>query len=428
MRRFYDEVKLENELHPWNGRLRICPIAKDIGLIGMCTEVFVGTIDHHELSHIYRDLECEQHFVQPMHPKDKPSVPCLTPAGFESWMTKMIIAHPESEYERFAKAVLNMPISNADDSKERFPKELSRRLFPTRSNPTMRLDIDSSLYAGKLGKLTGLRETQQPQQPAGPQSSSNVPPTQPSGSTQQPRYPAPPSSMPPTNQDRSDALSSASSEDAVDESTPTPTNSNPIERQRKPYYAQPGQGKKFEDGDTSARNSRSGSVPHRSNTTSSTTRPYVPKPKEPLDDYGVAPRARGSSLAAPQMPPGARGRHRSQSRSSNPYTRSDTSVKPNPPFVNQGQTMQREDTYEENDLRRYSTQPTEDRRRQSRYDDMSSQASGASRDPGESREFKDARDLRDSRDYGPSSVRHEDDPRRSRTYTDYPPPPPPNYR
>jgi hypothetical protein len=88
-------------------------------------------MSHKNLSYLYRDIECEHFFVQEK-PQERPTVPALTPAGFATWMTHVIRADPEHEYKRFADAVLNMPISNADDPKERFPKELSRRLFPAK--------------------------------------------------------------------------------------------------------------------------------------------------------------------------------------------------------------------------------------------------------------------------------------------------------
>ena len=51
------------------------------------------------------------------------------PVGFERWMTLLVKAYSEEDYKRLRKAVLDMPISNPD-KKERFPKDISRRLFP----------------------------------------------------------------------------------------------------------------------------------------------------------------------------------------------------------------------------------------------------------------------------------------------------------
>ena len=77
---------------------------------------------------MYRDLKCQHHLVQEQN-NQRPDIPGLTPVGFERWMTLLIQAHPEEEYRRLQKAVLDMPISNPD-KRERFPKDISRRLFP----------------------------------------------------------------------------------------------------------------------------------------------------------------------------------------------------------------------------------------------------------------------------------------------------------
>lgn len=79
---------------------------------------------------MYRELDCQHHLVQEDH-GERPAIPGLTPIGFERWVTLLIQAHPDEEYNRLQKAVLTMPISNPEDRKERFPKEISRRLFPT---------------------------------------------------------------------------------------------------------------------------------------------------------------------------------------------------------------------------------------------------------------------------------------------------------
>lgn len=82
------------------------------------------------ISRIYRDIEAEHHLVQdPQNLKERPDIPGLTPRGFEKWYTIMIQANPDREFARLQKTVLDMPINNPDDRKERFPKELPRRLF-----------------------------------------------------------------------------------------------------------------------------------------------------------------------------------------------------------------------------------------------------------------------------------------------------------
>ena len=114
MLRFFNETKVEEEIYPWE-------------------TMFGGKVIPPSLSTIYRKLLCQHHLIQNQN-HEQPNIPGLTPYGFEWFMTCLIQAHPATEYERLAKAVMNMPISNADDKTERFPKELSRRLLPTDAN------------------------------------------------------------------------------------------------------------------------------------------------------------------------------------------------------------------------------------------------------------------------------------------------------
>lgn len=93
---------------------------------------------------MYRELSCQHHLLQERYDK-RPDIPGLTPVGFERWVTLLIQAHPDEEYERLAKAVLAMPINNPDEKKERFPKELSRRLFPVFSDSRVREDLESAM-------------------------------------------------------------------------------------------------------------------------------------------------------------------------------------------------------------------------------------------------------------------------------------------
>lgn len=63
---------------------------------------------------MYRDFGCQHHLVQERDDQ-RPDIPGLTLAGFERWATLLIRAHPEEEYTRLKKAVLDMPISNSDN-------------------------------------------------------------------------------------------------------------------------------------------------------------------------------------------------------------------------------------------------------------------------------------------------------------------------
>lgn len=91
-----------------------------------------------------RELSCQHHLVQERY-DERPDIPGLTPVGFERWSTLLIQAHPDEEFERLAKAVLAMPINNPDEKKERFPKELSRRLFPSSSDHKIREDLENAI-------------------------------------------------------------------------------------------------------------------------------------------------------------------------------------------------------------------------------------------------------------------------------------------
>ena len=78
---------------------------------------------------MYRSLRCQHHLIQKQHDR-RPSIPSLTVVGFERWVTLFIQAHPEVEYRRLQKVILNTPINNPDKMSERFPKVIPRRLFP----------------------------------------------------------------------------------------------------------------------------------------------------------------------------------------------------------------------------------------------------------------------------------------------------------
>lgn len=166
-------------------------------------------------------------------------------------MTLLIQAHPEEEFERLAKAVLAMPINNPDEKKERFPKELSRRLFPCSGDDKVRerLETAISLHADvELPKRSSKRESSVPPShkpsinentalpPAASRKDSNV-----NGEN------APPPLVP-SNIERERKPYSSIRESAIDDTNPKGgLPSTPIERERQPYSAQPGLGKQYED-------------------------------------------------------------------------------------------------------------------------------------------------------------------------------------
>lgn len=167
-------------------------------------------------------MRCQHHLIQE-HPAEQPHIPALTPEGFQEWMTAMIQAYPDVEYERLAKAVLDMPISNADDRKERFPKELPRRLFPSVENLQAQQRCAANLSAEGVGPL---------------RKAPTFPPPPPKTQNSQ--------STPILERERSPYVSQQDTRpfDPEDEFEPS---SVPIERERKPYSAAPGGGKTYED-------------------------------------------------------------------------------------------------------------------------------------------------------------------------------------
>lgn len=205
MLRFYNDAKVHDENFPWH--------------------TIFGTLAYPNLTKIYRDLRCEHHLIQE-HLVDLPQVPALTPKGFETWMTAMIQAHPDTEYERLSKAVLDMPISNADDFKERFPKELPRRLFPNQENLQAQQRCAAVLSVEGVGPLRRA-PTFPPPPPMG--HSSGLPPSLERERSPYASRPADPRAIESDDEDNSPL-------------------SIPIERERKPYSSVPGSGKVYEDG------------------------------------------------------------------------------------------------------------------------------------------------------------------------------------
>jgi hypothetical protein len=212
----------------------------------MYTAIF-GTLPYSNLAKLYREMRCQHHLFGE-HLADQPHIPALTPDGFQEWMTAMIQAYPDTEYERLSRAVLDMPISNADDCKERFPKELPRRLFPRQDNLQAQQRCAAVLSAEGVGPLR-----------------------------RAPTFPPPPplgqGGAPPPNleRERSPYGKHNRKESRVidtDDEDNEPL-SVPIERERKPYSAAPGGGKVHED-DMSRSMQSDTSLPDRRNRAQST--------------------------------------------------------------------------------------------------------------------------------------------------------------
>lgn len=215
MLRFLQETKVEPEHYPW-------------------PTIFGASMPHESISVMYRKLLCQHHLVQSQQEvQDAPTVPALTPHGFASFMTCLIQAHPDTEFARLSKAVRDMPISNADDLKERFPKELSRRLLPKTSNVMAEQRLIASLnHEPDLVPLERVINAMPPPPSSAP----------PSAPPQQTAFP---------ERERAPYSKTSSQSNAIDDDDLTETSppAIPIERERKPYFAKEGSGKQY-DNDT----------------------------------------------------------------------------------------------------------------------------------------------------------------------------------
>ena len=201
MLRFFNKTKMPDEHYPWD-------------------TIFGGRLSSQSLSKMYQKLLCQHHLVQVQY-HEVPSVPGLTPSGFEQLMTCLIQAHPDTEFERLANAVMNMPISNADNKSERFPKELSRRLLPAQPNLMAEQRIVASLnHEAVFVQLRG---------------AATMPPPPPQS--------APPQQTSFTERERKPYSSTPFSNAIDDDDLGQPA--MPIERERKPYTAREGMGKMY---------------------------------------------------------------------------------------------------------------------------------------------------------------------------------------
>ncbi|KAF2116704.1 hypothetical protein BDV96DRAFT_645116 [Lophiotrema nucula] len=273
MLRFYDDVKLHDEIYPWQ-------------------KIF-GRLPYATLGKIYRDMRCQHHLIQE-HLADQPQVPALTPQGFEEWMTAMIQAYPDTEYERLSKAVLDMPISNGDDCKERFPKELPRRLFPHRENLPAQQKCAAALSAEGVGPLRKA-PTFPPPPPMGPSS-------------------GPPPSL---ERERNPYVSQPDSRVIESEDEDNTPLAIPIERERKPYSAQPGGGKIHEDDLSRSMHSETSSIHEQRRRAQSTASQSQWIPPQNGAQYQQHPRTSSN----------ATGRRPRSPSFSNYGSRSDTSVR-----------------------------------------------------------------------------------------------------
>ena len=284
------------------------------------------------ISRMYRSLRIQHHLIQEddsLH--ERPDIPGLTPRGFERWTTLMILAHPDEEFERFQKAAVNMPINNPEDKKERFPKDISRRLFPKREKMEIRdhlidaMEQHAKITVERPQDVPSPRAVERPEDPHTPRAEHQQHhQRRGSHSSHQSFGDASVTSEPiyvPGNLERErKPYSRIPNESAIDDTNPpltkvnstsTPierertnpmltkvnTISTPIERERKPYSVAPGGNRVYDDLDSRA------SVPNLTTHT-------APPPRGPLPGLTRSISNASRPVNVPPPPPGAPASHR----------------------------------------------------------------------------------------------------------------------
>lgn len=315
---------------------------------------------------MYRELSCQHHLVQERH-DERPDIPGLTPVGFQRWVTLLIQAHPDEEYERLQKAVLDMPISNPDEKKERFPKELSRRLFPSTGDRKVceRLDDAIAEHANvDIPKRSKRDEsptftttvTEEPTPTPTP-----VPPTH----RRESSISIETKNFVPSSLERERApYSNTPSEAIIDDTNPFPPPSQPIERERKPYSAVPGGGKAFEDEARTGkpRSESTAAKIGRSNSTAQ-PRPIPPSANGPRPMETPKPEIHNHHHNASNV---RRQRSPSFSRTGNDFRRPESDIRGYPPPF-QGSSIPSAEVIEE-DGRHYTRERADRARRQADED------------------------------------------------------------
>jgi hypothetical protein len=210
-----------------------------------------------QLSALYSSLSCHHHLIpKSANPYETPHLAALTPHGFASFMTILIQAYPDIEFHRLSATVRDWPVSNADERKERWPKELSRRLLPRSGSETERRLLLDALR--KVGVT--LPASCYPPPPTQAGYGPNSGPYNYSSSAPSGFVPPPPASAPPAHNLGSQSRSHRSNYPGPSGSNRDLQDNNPeqssdessapsvtLERERKPYVAKEGTGKVYEE-------------------------------------------------------------------------------------------------------------------------------------------------------------------------------------
>lgn len=234
MQKFYQDTKVPLDPYPWQGLSSFLTI---VYFHANCGSLDIFDDNTSSISRLYRAIEAEHHLVQEKL-DERPDIPGLTPRGFERWASLMIQAHPQREFERLQKAVLAMPISNPDNRKERFPKEIPRRLFPEVPDLAVREKLEKAITTHCGVHLPPITEEERSKAASHRRTASKE--KTPAGSastTTEPIHSHTERERPPQTAQTSAVI------DDEEEAAPA----RPIERERKPYIAQPGGGKIYDD-------------------------------------------------------------------------------------------------------------------------------------------------------------------------------------
>ncbi|EZF32815.1 hypothetical protein H101_03604, partial [Trichophyton interdigitale H6] len=236
LQKFYRDHRVSSDPYPWQ-------------------DIFDNRTS--SISRLFRSLSIEHHLVQDQL-DERPDIPGLTPRGFERWMSMMIQAHPEREFERVQNIIQNVSIINPDDRTERFPKELRRKLFPQLPDYDIKETLDRWITTHCHVELTqgmlGGPPMRQPRAKSTVDNTSTGIPSRPASTDVRPRqFPQSATVEDAIDEDDHVIVASADVADVDAEAQPV----QPIERERKPY-SMPGGTKGYRE-DTSPHPTASGS-------------------------------------------------------------------------------------------------------------------------------------------------------------------------
>lgn len=303
MQRYYEETKLSQEIYPWQ-------------------VIFDDRTS--SISRMFREVEAQHHLIQDRL-DERPDIPGLTPLGFETWMALVLKAHPDQEFERLAFTALHMPISNPDDRKERFPKELSRRQFPTQGDNSSAIRLQKLMLV-HCGVNIPIRHDSIDERDKTAQSSfkSQTTPLERSSTlqTDTSNHQTNTRSSIPSDFEKN-VLRPTVSETAANE--PTGVFIPPqIERERKPYAAQPGGGKYYDNIDTPITQPAESRASHSAVPPAKITRSNSMSSNRPSESRSRPTQPVAVHQKPSQMPPQADGPPPTRTRAGSLYHRDGT--------------------------------------------------------------------------------------------------------